>query len=106
MIKTAVENGQNLIIEGCYIPFDWKKDFDERYLTQIKYYCLIMTAEYIENNFSDILKYENVIEKRLTSDGANKDSLKEENERNLRLCKLYGLNFVLIDEVYEINIDL
>lgn len=106
MIKTAVENEQNLIIEGCYIPFDWKKDFGESYLTQIKYYCLIMTAEYIENNFSDILKYESVIEKRLTSDGADKDSLKEENERNLRLCKQYGLNFVLIDGVYDINIDL
>ena len=23
MVKTAIENGQNLIVEGCYIPFDW-----------------------------------------------------------------------------------
>lgn len=22
-IKTAIENGQSLIIEGCYIPFGW-----------------------------------------------------------------------------------
>ena len=50
-IKTAIENGQNLIIEGCYIPFGWQEDFDERYLSEIKYYCLIMTAEYIENVF-------------------------------------------------------
>ena len=28
MIKTAIENKQNLIVEGCYIPFDWQKDFD------------------------------------------------------------------------------
>ena len=27
MIKTAIENKQNLIIEGVYIPFDWEKDF-------------------------------------------------------------------------------
>ena len=27
IVKTAIENGQNLIVEGCYIPFDWKKDF-------------------------------------------------------------------------------
>ena len=26
IIKTVIENRQNLIIEGCYIPFDWKKD--------------------------------------------------------------------------------
>ena len=43
MIKTAIENKQNIIIEGCYIPFDWQKDFDENYLQEIKYYCLIMT---------------------------------------------------------------
>ena len=36
MIKTAIENKQNLIIEGCYIPFDWKKSFDEKYLCEIK----------------------------------------------------------------------
>ena len=27
MIKTAIENKQNLIVEGVYIPFDWEKDF-------------------------------------------------------------------------------
>ena len=27
MIKTAIENRQNLIVEGCYVPFDWRKDF-------------------------------------------------------------------------------
>ena len=29
IIKTAIENGQNLIVEGCYIPCDWKKEFSE-----------------------------------------------------------------------------
>ena len=24
IIKTAIENNQNLIVEGCYIPFDWQ----------------------------------------------------------------------------------
>ena len=32
MIKTAIENNQNLIVEGCYVPFDWRQDFDEQYL--------------------------------------------------------------------------
>lgn len=32
MIKTAIENEQNLIVEGCYIPFDWAKDFKKEYL--------------------------------------------------------------------------
>jgi 2-phosphoglycerate kinase len=39
IIKTAIENNQNLIVEGCYIPFDWQKDFTNEYLKSIKYYC-------------------------------------------------------------------
>ena len=27
MVKTAIENKQNLIVEGCYIPFNWAEDF-------------------------------------------------------------------------------
>ena len=105
IIKTAIENEQNIIIEGCYIPFDWQKEFDEPYLTQIKYYCLIMTADYIENNFSDILKFENVIEKRISC-VVNKDDLIKDNQRNLLLCKKYGLNYILIDKVYSADIQL
>ena len=41
MIKTAIENEQNLIVEGCYIPFDWKKDFEDDYL---KYLFRILAA--------------------------------------------------------------
>ena len=36
MVKTAVENEQNLVVEGCYIPFDWAKDFDKEYLEKIR----------------------------------------------------------------------
>ena len=43
MVKTAIENGQNLIVEGCYIPFDWKKDFPEAYLPHIQCRFLIMS---------------------------------------------------------------
>ena len=106
MIKTAIENGQNLIIEGCYIPFDWQKNFEESYLSQIKFYCLIMTAEYIEHNLSDIYKFENVIEKRFGADTVDKNELIIDNARNLRLCKKYGLSYVLIDKVYDVDINL
>ncbi len=105
IIKTAVENKQNIIIEGCYIPFDWQKDFEEKYLREIKFYCLVMSAEYIENNFSDIIRFENIIENRITID-INKRDLISENNKNLKLCKKYGLEYVLIDKKYEITINL
>lgn len=105
MIKTVIENRQNIIIEGCYIPFDWQKDFDESYLSEIRFFCLIMTAAYIENHFSDILKFGNVIENRISAD-VNKTELIADNERNLRLCREYGLKYILIDKKYEIDIQL
>lgn len=105
MMKTAIENRQNLIIEGCYIPFDWQKDFSVEYLSHIKFYCLIMTAEYIENNFSEILKFESIIESRLSND-VNKAQLISENTQNLQLCKKYGLKYILIDKNYDIEINL
>lgn len=103
MIKTAIENKQSLIVEGCYIPFDWQNDFVEVYLREIKFYCLIMTADYIENNFGDIVKFENVIEKRVASD-IDKAELIFENKKNLQLCKKYGLEYVLIDKNYKIEL--
>lgn len=105
MVKTAIENRQNLIIEGCYIPFDWRKDFDEEELREIKFYCLVMTENYIENNFADIIKFESVIEKRLFDGDISKEKLCGENRRNLELCKKYNLNYVLIDKAYDINLN-
>ena len=102
MIKTAIENEQNLIVEGCYIPFDWKNDFEEKYLEHIQYYCLVMSEEYIRTHFADIQVYANVIEKRLDDD-CTVESLLEDNKQVLEFAKKYDVNFVLIDE-YEIDL--
>ena len=103
MIKTAIENNQNLIVEGCYIPFDWEKDFEEEYLENIKYYCLVMSEDYIRKNFSDIKEYANVIEQRLDDSYCTLESVLEDNKYILEQVKAHGLNYVWIDEKYEIE---
>ena len=105
MIKTAIENGQNLILEGCYIPFDWSKDFEPEYLSHIKYYCLVMSEDYIRQHFADIKAYSNVIEYRL-SDGCTVETLLEDNAQVLALAQKHHVNYVLIHDKYEIDIDL
>lgn len=105
IIKTTIENNQNMIIEGCYIPFDWKKDFDITYLNNIKYYCLIMSRNYIINNFDNIIKYENVIEKRLADCDISIETLIKDNDYYLDNVKKYNLNYILIDDKYEIDIN-
>ena len=106
MIKTAIENKQNLIVEGGYIPFDWQKDFDANDLESIKYYCLVMSEEYIRNHFADIKKYANIIENRLDDEWCTIESVLTDNAEVLALAKKHNANFILIDDQYEINIDL
>ena len=106
MIKTAIENKQNLIVEGCYIPFDWSNDFEREYRDNIRYYCLVMSEDYIRNHFADIKKYESVIENRLDGEWCTLEHVLIENAQNLELAQMHKVNYVLIDDKYEINIDL
>ncbi len=102
MVKTAIENKQNLIVEGCYIPFDWQKDFAENYLEHIQYTCLVMTKNYIEKHFADIAGKANVIECRLDDSGLNQEDLIAENEKNLARCIACNLPYILIDGEYNL----
>ena len=106
MIKTAIENKQNLIIEGVYIPFDWEKDFTKKYLEDIKYYCLVMSENYIKTHFDDIKKYANAIENRLEDDWCTMESVLDDNAQFLALAKKHNTNFILIDDRYKVNIEL
>lgn len=104
MIKTAIENNQNLIVEGCYIPFDWSKDFEKEYLNEIKYYCLVMSEDYIRNNFEDIKKYACIIEKRIDDSDLTKESLIEGNANILEAARKHKVNYLLIDDKYDIDV--
>ena len=106
MIKTAIENKQNLIIEGCYIPFDWQKDFDSEYLENIKYFCLVMSEKYIKNHFADIKNYANAIENRVDDEWCTMQRILADNAEVLSLAQKHNVNYILIDNQYEINIDL
>lgn len=87
MIKTAIENRQNLIVEGCYIPFDWVNDFKKEYLDNIK-------------------KYANTVESRIDDDWCTMESVLEENARFFKSAKKHNVNIIFIDDSYEIDIDL
>lgn len=103
MIKTAVENGQNLIIEGCYIPFDWEKSFEASYREKIHAFWLIMAKGYIEAHFEDILSHASAIERRLDDSNCTEQWLIEENQKNMDGCLRFGCPYILISDSYEIG---
>lgn len=101
MIKTCIENNQSLIVEGCYIPWDWQKDFTEEERKSISYLCLIFSRVYLEKYFEQIRKYENVIEQRQCPDPSLPDMISC-NEKNLQNCLKYHLDHIYIDDKYEV----
>jgi adenylate kinase family enzyme len=106
MVKTAIENNQNLIVEGCYIPFDWQKDFNTEYLQNIRYYCLVMSEGYIRSHFADIKKFANAIENRMDDEWCTIESVLADNEEMLALAQKHNANYILIQDKYEIDVDL
>lgn len=106
MIKTAIENHQNLIVEGAYIPFYWQDDFNRDYLEKIRFICLVMTERYIDSHYEQIKEYANVIENRIDDSWCTKESVLEENAYYLDLCKKYHFDPVLIDNEYHVDLDL
>ena len=106
IIKTAVENRQNLIIEGCYIPFDWAEDFEDEFLQHIKYRCLVMSEAYIRRHYHDIKAYADVVETRADDSDCTLESLLRDNAETLKMCLQYGLDYDLIDGSYHVDAEM
>lgn len=103
MIKTAIENDQHMIIEGCYLPYDWQKDFDRVYAKNIRFICLCMTENYIRTHFDDILQYGSVIEKRLCDEGCTTEHVLQENRAVMERCQKFDIEPIWIDKAYEVD---
>ena len=101
MIKTAIENRQNLIVEGCYIPFDWRRDLSEDYLQDIRFICLALTDSYIDANFDKIRGHASDIESRLDDSDCTVDLIKADNRRFIEGFEKAVEHIELIDSDYE-----
>ncbi len=101
IIKTAIENRQDLIVEGCYVPVDWRKDFDRNYTDNIEFLCLAMTEKYIEDHFREIIEHESEVESRLIQADCTIDELKQSNRWFIDSFCTAGEKVVLIEEDFE-----
>ena len=106
IVKTATENKQNLIVEGCYISFDWMDDFEEEYLENIRYYCLVMSEKYIKNHFYEIKDFANIIEQRIDDSYLTVESVIKDNSIYLENVNKHNLNYIFIDDEYNFEADL
>ncbi len=65
-----------------------------------------MSEDYIINNFHRIKEYANIIENRLDDENCTLESVLQDNALYLELADKHKVNYLLIKDRYEIDIDL
>ena len=63
-----------------------------------------MSNNYIKNHFNDIKKYANIVENRMDDEYCTIETVLRDNAKILELCQKYKVNYLLIDEEYQIDI--
>ena len=101
MMKTAIENGQDLAVEGCYVPPDWRRDFGAEYLAHIRFVCLALSEGYIDAHFDDIKAHSRDAEARLDDSDCTPERLKEDNRLVAESFARAGERVATITEDYE-----
>ncbi len=106
MVKTALENRQNLIVEGCYIPFTWQDSFPPPYRQGIRWRCLVLSAAFIRQNFAAMQAHASDIEHRQEDSGFTMGQALKDNAAWLAGCQAHNLPYTLIDGAYQVPLDL
>ena len=83
----------------------YEYSYDESYLSEIKFICLAMTDEYIENNYNLIVSHSSDIEHRGDDVDCTTESLKEDNRMIMEGYQRVGEQMTLIDIDYKESID-
>lgn len=105
IIKTAIENRQDLTVEGCYVPFGWRKDFDEPYLQEIRFLCLAMTDAYVDAHFDEIARHACDIEARLDDSYCTPERLKADNRGVIKGFLAAGEPVTRIEADWEATVE-
>lgn len=98
IIDICIENKQNIILEGCYLPHEKVADISGDDVIAV---YIVFSDSYIEENFGKIITYENIIEKRKFSEEINKNEFIIENKELKKKCIEAGTPYFEIKDDYE-----
>lgn len=106
IVETALENGQSLVMEGCYLPQREVRTLLERYPAQIQALYLVLSEGYLRRHFSDgLLAHRDDIERRLTPEARDMAAVIGENRAQRALCQRWGLPYLEVQEDYGAEIE-
>ena len=99
IIRTAIENEQHLIVEGCCIPATWADDLTDAKRSHIHCLFLLFSARYLDAHREAMQAHACCIEQR-ADDAIDWAELLRDNRRLLAEVKRAGASYLLIDEAY------
>ena len=105
IIMTAVENKQNLIIEGCYLPPDKIAALPAEYREHIISFYLSLGYTYAQEHYDEILAHRSDIEARLYPEERSAKEIAEENDRVAMICRISGAKCFIIEKDYETELN-
>ncbi len=101
IIMTNIENGQHIIIEGCYLPPKHIKDFEPEYLEQIVALYIGFSKDYLKKHFdSGIVGHRSEIEQKDYDDYMNRDNFIKLHSQSKEICKKNNMKFFEINDDY------
>ena len=98
VVMTAVENGQDLILEGCYLPPEELAALPEEYRREITAFWLLFSRGYVMKHYGDILAHRCDAERRLYPEERSAEQMAGEHERWAALCAEAGAKHFIIEE--------
>jgi len=93
MIDTCIENGQNQIIEGCYLPPEQVKPMLGPDVAAV---YLVFSEDYLRAHYDLVLQHENVIEQRLHGGAPDPEEMIAANASLRERCITAGVPVVEI----------
>lgn len=105
MAMTAIENGQHLIIEGCYIPCDARESFPPACRDDIIAIFIGFSEDYILRNYDDILLHRNDIERRKYAETRTAGAMAAQHTRLRARCQKAGAPYFEVDADYGADME-
>jgi len=105
IIMTNIENNQNIIIEGVYLPYNLD-DFETEYVSKIIFCKICFSEEYIKKYLdSKIIKNKNIIENRGYDFGFTIEKFIEDNVLTKKMCEGNNIKYFEIKRDYKKEIN-
>lgn len=101
IVMTNIENRQNIIIEGCYIPPEQVNDFETEYLRHIIPFFIGFSKNYLDKHFDSIIDHRSEIEyKKIDDYFTNKENFIRSHLEVMKRCKESNVKYFEINENY------